>query len=635
MSPPSPAQVPLVTLLEWLFSGHPARMIKMTKTEDGQKQVVTYPRGARSGDYAKHLAVGATAGTGAIGLFPGYPEKGRGEEGSSLKTKSRWLVNWAALDFDGVPLESLHGLIQALWDDGLPCYPTKGTTGRGAHLFFFFMQPVDQPKVVRGLQVLAERIEKLKLPKPELRPSSPYSPGNGILLPYRGGDRDGLGANPILDPMTFVAIPLSEFNPVHIEAEEWLELLRVNVESQRSKVEGQKHKAKSQESFPQLESNTALERWNSELQRLTPFWQKGKRQDLILGLSAFGCYLGLPIGKISTDLQAFLNHQGDKDLSERLRGVERTLKKFAEGQRVSYRYWYAKAQVPAPANPKTREAQLEPSLLQLRQQLNQICWIGEGGLTDYAVYKTLVETAEQFGELEPSSTLSQLSITLSRRDLLIKSGLASLKTLYKSLQRLSERGLVVSGVPSRGTQSGGFFLPLKLCNTNSIPPCFSLSMSSEQKSVTPVSEHKTVAPRYPRAAFRRGKGLGKLAERVLDGLLELGNTATITQIAARLKRPYDQIEKSLTSLNFYQVIDFTSTQDTVTLAPKWEEALLDAAKRTGALEAIARLKARFAKERAERRKAFWRKVSRQGAILQEPLVLEVGEGVSSSEPLGP
>ena len=102
-----------------------------------------------------------------------------------------------------------------------------------------------------------------------------------------------------------------------------------------------------------------------------------------------------------------------------------------------------------------------------------------------------------------------------------------------------------------------------------------------------------------------------------------------------LQRPYRQVEKSLTSLNFHQVIDFTSTPDTVTLAPNWQEALLEAAKKTGALAAIARLKARFVKERAERRRAFWRKATKQGVVLKEPMVFEAGEKGSSAEPLGP
>lgn len=600
-------------------------MIKLTQS-DGQKQVVTYPRGARSGDYAKHLAIGATSGPGAIGLFPGYPEKNRGGEDSQIQSKSRWLVNWAAMDFDGIALEALHGLIQAFWDDGLPCYPTRGTTGRGAHLFFFFIQPLDQPKAVRGLQVLTQRIESLNLPKPELRPSSPYSPGNGILLPYRGADRNGLGANPILDPISLQPLPLTDFNPVHVETQDWLELVSVE---RRGASTGSRGKAQQPVSNPQSDPSTALERFHAELQRLSPIWQKGKRQDLILGLSAFGCYLGLPIGKVSVDLQAFLQHQGDKDFAERLRGVERTIQKYSQGQRISYRYWYAKAGVDAPSAAKPKAEFLQQGLIQLRQQLNQESWVGEGGLSDYAVYKTLIETAEQFGELEPTSSPAYISITLSRRDLLIKSGLASLKTLYKSLGRLSRRGLVQGGIPSRGIKAGGFFLALKACNTNSIPPACALSLCQGKKSVTPLTQS------YPRLVFRRGKGLGKLAERVLDGLLELGGTATLEEICTHLQRTYSQIEKPLTSLNFYGVTDFTSDLDGITLASKWQEGLIEAAKRTGALEAVARLKARFAKERAERRKAFWRKATKKGVVVQEPFLFEVGEGNSGANPRGP
>lgn len=133
--------------------------------------------------------------------------------------------------------------------------------------------------------------------------------------------------------------------------------------------------------------------------------------------------------------------------------------------------------------------------------------------------------------------------------------------------------------------------------------------------------------------------MGKLAELLLDALIRAGGKATLEQIAGHTGSTKHQVEICFTNLNYYEVVDFSTIEpekeSSIQLAPNWQRALMEAARRTGALDAIARLKARFAKERAKRRKKYWQKATRQGLVLPEVVVLPMQERGTDAVALGP
>ena len=193
----------LAEVLCKLFPGHPDKHIVLKKIVSGKKRAPTRYQGAQIEDYARHLSLKSYKGLGALGLFPGYRKQG--EEGQ----KNRWFVNWIAMDYDGKTPGDLLPLLHWLEEQGIYNYLTHETTGRGAHLYVFFVDPVPQPDAHRALQTIAELSRELGVGVPEIRPSTPYASGAPILLPYRSAGRDGFGYNPLLDPQTFLPVRLS------------------------------------------------------------------------------------------------------------------------------------------------------------------------------------------------------------------------------------------------------------------------------------------------------------------------------------------------------------------------------------------------------------------------------------------
>jgi hypothetical protein len=185
-----------------LFPGHPDRHIVLKEIISGEKKAPIRYREARIQDYARHLSLKSYKGPGALGLFPG--NRGQGEEGQ----KSRWFVNWSAMDYDKRNPEELLPLLDLLEAHGIYPYVTHGTTGRGAHVCVFFADPVPQPKAHRALRTIADLSRRMGIGMPEIRPSAAYASGAPIFLPYRGAEGDGHGYNPLLDPQTLLPVHL-------------------------------------------------------------------------------------------------------------------------------------------------------------------------------------------------------------------------------------------------------------------------------------------------------------------------------------------------------------------------------------------------------------------------------------------
>ncbi len=196
--------------LQGLFPGHPARHIQLKTIHDfdsGQKDTITLRFGAKEDLYTRHLNVQSYDGSWALGLMPGFPVE-----------QKRWFVFWVGFDFDKNGLKEVLPFVNALEERKIHVYLTKGTTGRGgsgAHGYVFLTDPVSQPKVCNALKHLADLAQELGLGRPEIKPSNPYGPGTGILLPYRGAEQDGYGFNPLIDPTTSEIIPLEQ-------AENWV-----------------------------------------------------------------------------------------------------------------------------------------------------------------------------------------------------------------------------------------------------------------------------------------------------------------------------------------------------------------------------------------------------------------------------
>ena len=167
----------LAEVLCELFPGHPARHIVLKDVNSGKKRAPTRYKGAQIEDYARHVSLKSYKGPGALGLFPGYRKQG--EEGQ----KGRWCVNWIAMDYDGRTPEELLPLVDLLEEHGIYSYLSHGTTGRGAHLYAFFVDPVPQPNAYRALQSIVQVSRQKGISVPKIRPSARYVCVAPLLLP--------------------------------------------------------------------------------------------------------------------------------------------------------------------------------------------------------------------------------------------------------------------------------------------------------------------------------------------------------------------------------------------------------------------------------------------------------------------
>ncbi len=401
-----------VELMAGIFGpGHPGRIIRLKSIDP--KEVVTYRRQARPSDYRTHLQASPV---GALGLFPGFVGV---EERCGDRVRRRWVCRWAVLDLD-YPQDPEKALeIAAQWARRLrergfeATFVSRGTTGRGSHLWLFFGDPQPQPLVYRALAAVASRIEEASGIRPELRPSAPYRAGAAVILPYIGALRDGIGLNPLLDPETYMPISLGKalYNRVLWGADDGaLEALtREHVEERRRRAE---------------RIRTREEAWRDEVERVRREWENGRREVLALGLSGFGWHLRVDYREVESALHELARGEPESDRRRILSRLDYTWKRAQQGGAVSYRRWYEEAGLEPPTGPgKPRPAELE-ALRRRVQPTNP---------ADLAVWHTILRLLEVHGRRTEDG--QALTLAISQRALAEEAGVSK-GAVYNALRRL-------------------------------------------------------------------------------------------------------------------------------------------------------------------------------------------------------
>jgi len=549
----------LIPSLQELFPSHPGRHIKLLPNKVGdpgsKKRIVTIRSGASENDYAQHLSAESTQGPGALGVFPAHPG---GVAGS-------WIVWWVALDYDTVDVKGLYPLISTLEDFGIYSYWTAGTTGRGGHLYIFFNEPLLQDQAHKVVIAIADVSEHLSLPRPEMRPSSSAGPGTGILLPYRGAERDGYGANPLIDPVSGNYIPLEnteeEVYSTGIES-----LFALTKESKSYREINTASSSSEEDDFRTYAEG--LEAWQEEVRRIEPLWTKNRRQDLALGLTAYGLKLGVPPARIRSDIEALEENSSEPEVPKRQEdAVDRTVRRHEEGERIAGLLYYRKAGVEPP--PYNQVAPLEALLkLQLlRDRASMRLWKGMAGGTNRDVYLTLIEVGQKYGKPYDRG----VEVSTSTRDLALKARVSH-NSVLRSLERLKNAGLVERTSGSKGTRSGSLGLLIE----QDALDCYEFPAEADLKARVGAPNSESVL------RFRWGAGkLGKLSGAILEAIHRL-QPSTRPEIARALNRKSRDIKRQLKKLEERGLI--LRDGDTYLLPPNFEEILQESLSLDGTLQ---------------------------------------------------
>jgi hypothetical protein len=587
-----------------IFPGHPARHIVLRDVVSGEKQVSTCRRGARIGDYARHLSRESYEGPAPLGLFPGYRKEG--EEGQ----KSRWFVDWIAMDYDRRTSEELLPLVDLLEEHGIYSYLTHGTTGRGAHLYVFFVDAVPQPDAHRALKTIAEVSRQMGVGLPEIRPSSPYDCGAPILLPYRGAGGDECGHNPLLDPQTFLPVHLSTAQEeiLRTEAQDFLALAR-QIKPGRPANPGPQNKV------GEVAKISGGEAWEIELRRLKGEWREGSRQYLTLASVAYGLARGIAPRKIEIDLKALAQSANDPEVSRRMEAVRRTIRKHARGERVAWIRWYERAGLEAPRVKPAPSPEMLSTVEQFAERVLwgkpnwATLWKGKKGLTAWSVYRAVIRLAWLYGRFHPDG----VEVSIATRPLADKAAvwkkaaLNGLNTLYgANLAKRSESGtgeragkivLLTGSLPT---------LPKRLSAAEELviseeeEGC-STPLGAVQDAVHEGGAERMVPLGLSAPHLRWGDGRpGKLAEAVLATLLRRG-AAFKEEIAQALvlssARESRDLENTLELLEGRRLL--TQEDQLYRPAPDFEDVLQRSCELDGSLDSERRQRANH-KEEGER-----------------------------------
>ncbi|WP_291432214.1 hypothetical protein [Deinococcus sp.] len=474
------------SVLRTLFPGHPDQHLCWTHSNpDGSKEIRYRRRGAKNDDYERHLHPDTVPGPGALGVMPGVSRRGR------------LVTSWAMLDLDTFTPEALAALRGALDSHELPYLLTTGTTGRGAHLWFLLSEPITLRAAWRAVDFLGRAARHVGVTGLDLRPSQEEGTGSGVLLPYRGADRDGLGVNPLYLP-TGEPVSLDDTPDLpRVDAGVFTALGRRRDVSRFLGGEGPRPRPPRRPRLPPLPSvlgpDGVPERWAAELERVRDLWTEGRRHHLTLAVSAYGLALGLPGEQVQADLMAVIVAAGDPEHQERLTIIERTLERAAQGESLAYRAFYAAAGLDAPGG--TTDAVRERIAVWLDALMTQP-WPGKGGKTDRSLWKTLLGLSWRYGVLHPDGV--ELSVAWTQ--LLREADIGSEDTLSQGLARLEALGLLQRGRHGEGTKSGSFIL--LWANRSTL---------TTGGKITPEEFFGFTTP------LRNGRGrLGKRAEQILD-----------------------------------------------------------------------------------------------------------------------
>ena len=560
------------SILQGLFPSHPARRLLCTgvqRKEDGSKEknIVTIRRGAQLQDYSKHLDTKSFDGAGTLGVIPTCSR--------NSEERTRWFVWFLALDFDGVELADVRPLIDVLEEHRTYVYLDRGTTGRGVHPYIFLSKPLSQREAHTALITIANLSKDLKLPYPEFMPSSASGPSKGILLPYRGAADDGFGANPLIDPVGGMQIPLDavEDEVYRTEVGDLKALVDSlgNVENETKDSQGS--------SYNPICINTysgALKVWDGEITRLKELWVETKRQYLTLGSAAYGISLGVPADKIRNDIKALESSSSHPEVDDRLKAVNGTIEKYVKGERVAWRKFYNLAGVEPPGANRVVAWEILLKLQVLEDKLCSAPFKGMGGFTDLDVLDSLIEVGKKYGRQHPKG----VEVSISTRDLALAAR-TSRETIINSLKRLRKAEWVDRSSYGEGTSSGSLVL---------------LIADGDVASHDLVDEDDGESTVHiPRFRWGGGK-LGKTVRPILQNLQRL-QPCTRAEVARAMGRKSRDIRDPMNRLWEYRLVEYDEDTNTYSLPSNFEDRLWDVQLTNGTLQTDLKHKNRFLRER--------------------------------------
>lgn len=541
-----------------LFPGNAKRHNCVTALEGGQKRAPVRRRGAGPAEYARHLDPTAYAGVGTLGVFPARRSAAGG-----------WVTSFVALDCDATPPEGLQVVTDALIDSGVFPYLTRGTTGRGAHLYLFLAEPLELEPAHHAARTLAAWTGDLLQRAPvEYRPSSPDAEGSAIFLPYRGAALDGLGFNPLLDPAAgLVPIALAEAERrVHRTPPHALLALAERIAT--AAPEPAEAAPSTFDAPVVLEPQERDAAWQLELERVRRHWVEGKRQTLAMGLSAYGLVgLRLDVEVVRRGLLELVTERVDEERERRLQAFELTRVKVERGKPFAWRSYYESAGLTPPSarSGVTSDAVLR-RLEAVGERLAHGRWGGQGGQSERAVLAALVWYAWRFGRLHPEG----VSLTLGVRSLALRAG-TEVKTVIKALKRLERAGRVRRDKTRRRRREEAGVLVLKVSEEKLLH-----SYSSPMEQLGGLLEWCNLYT-HPAFATRR---LGRVCGELFLALLASPEPMTQSAWARSIFRQPRDCRPHIARLVDHDLVDIQGGRCAVTGG--WRDALERAARLTGA-----------------------------------------------------
>lgn len=534
--------------------------------------------------YAAHLDAASFAGPGAVGV-----------KLSALHDGHR-VCQTLVLDLDSTPLAELRAsaLIDTLQAAELYPYVTRGSTGRGCHIYLFLTTAIRSASAVSHLQDL-RRLVLLAFPSAKLDafPTASANGGRAVYMPYRGASTDGLGANPLLDPGNdYMPVPLQEAAHLVSRSEPTV-LSNFRDETPADQPSFQRHIVTIDVGSPSPDA-----RFELEALRVRGSWRLGVRNSLTLGFSAFassglhieGSRIIAVIRKLHRDSGLFEVSMAD-DEKRLIDAVARTLTRVKAGRPVAWHPYYGAAGVPSPSIGRPREQQQANN--DLIERLPQLRWDGRTGLTDQAVYWTLVYLALRVGHHHELG----VAVRVSRRDLAIQANVAD-KTEQHTLKRLKTMGLVTSGHRAYHKDVGSLVLT-----------CSSRSDDSSPQSTPLYSSKGNTVPDWvevrQHAAFR-ARCLGRCAGLIVATLtLHASTPIPLTELSEYVQRPARTLKLPLERLTDVNIVDVQGGN--VSLCQDARSRLDDVANVRGAIRAAQNQKEGHERERElyRHRSAMW------------------------------
>lgn len=316
-----------------------------------------------------------------------------------------------------------------------------------------------------------------------------------------------------------------------------------------------------------------------ELERIRAYYAEPHRQDLVMGVTAYGLVaLGLPSQKVKELVTRFIATADNEEHKRREQALQGTIAKHESGQRVAWLEFYGRAGVPVPsASGPSAEVLVE--LDKADTLLGTRTWRGQAGLTDRSVYAALLQSARRHGVMHGEG----VGVSISRRELAERSAVST-TTLNNALKRLEADSLIARDVSRKSPYGHSGVLVIVTQGVSTVAHSFS----------APTGGQKEWDYLYTHPAFMRGC-LGKSAAHLLIALLSSEGPMTKGELARSIGRKSRDIRQPLAKLIGHAVLAEVSAR--LVPAPDFRAALEKAAQNTGA---IRRLQAQKAYHELER-----------------------------------